>query len=324
MTKTTASTEPQLAHFPVTFFACVMGLAGFALSTHTAEHAWGMSAAMSSVFLAITILAFVTILALFLAKFMKYRAEFNAEWGHPVKKAFFPAISISLLLISVGLANWSPPVARVVWLIGAGLQAGLMLAVISGWIGHRPFQQIHISPAWFIPAVGNVVAPVAGVSLGFVELSWFFFSAGMLFWIVLLTLVMNRLIFHDPLPSKLAPTLTILIAPPAVGFLAWIQLNGAQVDAMARVLLNAGYLFAALVAVQAVRFRQSPFALSWWALSFPIAALTIATFRFAALAGSGFHAGLAVLLYVLLVVIMVALIVRTYTGIRRNEICVPE
>ena len=32
-----------------------------------------------------------------------------------------------------------------------------------------------------------------------------------MFWIVLLTLVMNRLIFHDPLPDRLVPTLVILI-----------------------------------------------------------------------------------------------------------------
>ena len=149
-----------------------------------------------------------------------------AEWMHPVRKAFFPAISISLLLIAVALSAWSPGLARLVWLVGAVLQVALMLGVISGWIGHNPFQTLHISPAWFIPAVGNVVAPLAGVPLGFVEFSWFFFSAGMIFWMVLLTLVMNRLIFHDPLPGKLMPTLTILIAPPAVGFLAWVNLNG--------------------------------------------------------------------------------------------------
>jgi tellurite resistance protein len=33
---------------------------------------------------------------------------------------------------------------------------------------------------------------------------------------MLLTLVFNRIIFHDPLPGKLQPTLVILIAPPAV------------------------------------------------------------------------------------------------------------
>ena len=40
---------------------------------------------------------------------------------------------------------------------------------------------------------------------------WLFFSAGMLFWPVRLTLVFSRLNFHDPLPGRLYPTLAILI-----------------------------------------------------------------------------------------------------------------
>jgi tellurite resistance protein len=241
-----------------------------------------------------------------------------------VKLAFFPAISVSLLLIGTALAPDMPDLARPVWLLGMGLQAGLTLAVVSGWIGHRPFQPMHISPAWFIPAVGNVIAAVAGPALGFVELSWLFFSAGMMFWAVLLTLVMNRLIFHDPLPARLLPTIAILMAPPAVGFLAWLSLNGGQVDAGARVLLNLAYLFAAIVVIQAPKFRNLPFALSWWALSFPVAALTIASLRFGALTGSGFHTGLGLALLVLLVAIVAALALRTGRAIAARQICVPE
>ncbi len=316
--------EPTLAHFPVTFFATIMGLAGLTLATHAAEHAWGLPAILSTLVLLGTIVAFAALCWFFALKWTRHRGHFLGEWEHPVKKAFFPAISISLLLIAAALAPSLPWLARLVWIVGASLQLGLTLAVISGWIGHKPFLPLHISPAWFIPAVGNVVAPLGGVGLGFVELSWFFFSVGLVFWIVLLVLVMNRLIFHDPLPSKLLPTLAILVAPPAVGFIAWVNLNGGQIDAPARILLNVAYIFAALVAVQAPKFGSSPFALSWWALSFPTAAMTSATFRFAALTGSGFHAVLAALFYILLLVIMVALIARTVKAIRAGEICIPE
>lgn len=324
MSETESVNEPWLAHFPVTFFATIMGLAGLTLATHVVEAALGAPPVLSFVMLVCTILAFAIICWFFFQKSRKHRSAFLAEWEHPVKKAFFPAISISLLLIATALASFAPWLARGIWLLGAGLQLGLTLAVISGWIGHRPFQPMHISPAWFIPAVGNVVAPVGGVALGFVELSWFFFSVGLVFWVILLVLVMNRLIFHDPLPGKLMPTLAILIAPPAVGFLAWVNLNGGEADAFARVLLNAAYFFAALVAVQAPKFGKSPFALSWWALSFPSAAMTIATFRFAALTDSGFHAWLGGLFYGALVIIIVSLAARTLTAIQADEICVPE
>lgn len=55
--------------------------------------------------------------------------------------------------------------------------------------------------AWFIQVVGNVLVPVAGVPLGFVDVSWFFFSIGMFFWLILMTLVFNRMIFHQAIDT---------------------------------------------------------------------------------------------------------------------------
>lgn len=314
----------RLANFPITFFATVMGLAGLTLALHLAETRSGWGHAASRVALALTILDFIALSAIYALKALRHRPEVAAEWHHPVKLAFFPAISISLLLIATALRAEAESLALVIWVLGSAAQGGLMLAVISGWIGRRPFQPMHISPAWFIPAVGNVVVPVAGVPLGFIEVSWLFFSTGLIFWLVLLTLVMNRLIFHDPLPGRLFPTLVILIAPPAVAFLAWLQLNGDTLDAFARVLYYAAITFAAIVAVQARAFIRLPFALSWWALSFPVAALTLATLRYGELAASPGHDRLGGMVLILLLVIVAGLLYRTGLAIRRGEICRPE
>lgn len=300
-----------------------MGLSGLALATHAGEQALGAtSAATSRLVLIAAIAAFALITAFYAAKALRYPEALLEEWRHPVKMAFFPAISISLLLVATGLMATAPAVARWLWLLGVLGQGALTLAVVSGWIGHRSFQPMHVSPAWFIPAVGNVVVPLAGVPLGYVELSWLFFSTGLVFWIVLLTLVINRLIFHDPLPGRLLPTLVILIAPPAVSFLAWLQLVG--LDPFARLLLNAAYAFALIVAVQAPGFAKLPFALSWWALSFPLAALTIASLRYAALSGSGWHQVIGLGLLMVLWIIVAGLVLRTLAAIIRGEICMPE
>lgn len=172
--------------------------------------------------------------------------------------------------------------------------------------------------------MGNIVVPVAGVPLGFPETSWLFFSTGLVFWLVLLTLVMNRLIFHDPLPGKLIPTLAILVAPPAVGFLAWLQLNGGTVDAAARILYSTALAFFALAATQAPRLRSVPFALSWWALSFPSAALTIATLRYADLTQSSGHRVAGLVLLAGLVTLIAGLLIQTGRAIVRGDIFQPD
>lgn len=317
---TTAEALPtRLEHFPISFFGVTMGLFGLALSLRAGGFA---TASEVAGWVGIAVLAFLA--GMFALKSVRHPASVVAEWAHPVRLAFFPATSVSLLLLAALLRENMPAAANLVWIVAATAQAVLTLVVISAWISHRNFGPGQLSPAWFIPAVGNLIAPLAGVSLGYVELSWFFFSVGLLFWLVLLTLVFNRLIFHDPLPGKLRPTLVILIAPPAVAFLAWMQLNGGQVDAAARIFLNSGYFFAALIAIQVPALLKLPFALSFWALSFPLAAVTTASFRFAAISGSPLHHWFGLALLALLVLTIAALAVRTFRAAIAREICQPE
>ncbi|WP_101065615.1 SLAC1 anion channel family protein [Roseovarius salinarum] len=313
----------RLENFPVTFFAVVMGMTGFALALHAAEVGLGLTAVMSTSVYVLSVALFLLIAAVYLVKFARHPRAVAGEWHHPVKLAFFPAISISLLLLATATLPRDTVAAEALWLAGGALQVILTVAVVSGWIGARSFLHGHLSPAWFIPAVGNVIVPVAGVPLGYPEVSWFFMSAGLIFWVVLLTLVMNRLIFHDPLPGRLQPTLVILIAPPAVAYLAWLKLVG-EPGAFGRILLNGAYLFTLIVAVQLPRIVKLPFAMSFWALSFPFAAVTIASFAHAGATGAEAYLWLGVGLLAVLAVIIAALVLRTLAAIRAGEICQPE
>lgn len=313
----------RLENFPVTFFAIVMGLAGLALALHAGEAALGVPGVVSDIAYYVAAAVFIVIALFYVAKAVRHGGAVAAEWGHPVKLAFFPAISISLLLLATASIGRADTAAEMLWLVGAGMQAVLTIAVVTGWIGTRSFLHGHLSPAWFIPAVGNVIVPIAGAQLGYAELSWYFMSVGLVFWIVLLALVINRLVFHDPLPGRLQPTLVILIAPPAVAFVAWVRLVG-QVDPFALILLNAAYFFTLLVAVQLPRIVRLPFALSFWALSFPFAAITIASFVYAGMADSAAHRAFGAGLLAVLVVVIAALAIRTLKAIAAGEICKPE
>ena len=319
--------EPQhsaLEHFPITFFTTVMGMSGLTLALHAGERALGLTDLASTVALAATVALFVAVALAYAAKAVCHPAAVAAEWNHPVKLAFFPAVSIALLLMATAMLGRFPGVAQGMWMLGMALQGVLTIAVVSGWISSRAFVHGHLSPAWFIPAVGNVIVPIAGAQMGYVEISWFFMSIGLIFWIVLLTLVMNRLIFHDPLPGRLQPTLVILIAPPAVGFLAWIQLNGGAIDAFARILLNGAYLFTLVVAVQLPSILKLPFAMSFWALSFPVAAVTIASLVYGDATQSAFHQTLGLALLAALAVIIAGLVIRTSRAMAAGAVFQPE
>ena len=88
--------------------------------------------------------------------------------------------------------------------------------------------------------------------------------------------------------------------------------------------MNAVYLFTLIVAVQLPRIVRLPFALSFWALSFPFAAASIASFQFAAKTGSAAHQAIGTGLLGVLVVVIAALLLRTFRAMMAGEICVPE
>lgn len=313
-----AADTDWLSHLPVTVFSMVMGVMGLSLACHGAGfHAAGAAVMWAGVGL------FGFLAVLYGVKLATRPGAVGAEWSHPAKLAFFPAIPISLVLLAAALRGDAPGMATGIWVLGAAGQGVLTVAVISGWIGARPFQIGHITPAWFIPAVGNVIVPIAGAPLGFVEVSWLFLSAGLVLWTVLLALVFNRLIFHDPLPGRLFPTMVILIGPPSVAFLGYVALTEA-IDPFARILLNSAYFFAVLVLVQVPQLVRLPFALSFWALSFPVAALSVASFRFAQMTGAGGYHVVGLGLLGLLSVIMAGLVLRTARAALDGQICVPD
>jgi tellurite resistance protein len=242
---------------------------------------------------------------------------------HPVRINFMPTMAISLLLLAIVYLHAVPEASRWLWLTGAALQLGFTLFVVNAWMHHEHFQVQHMNPAWFIPAVGNVLVPVAGVPLGYELVSWFFFSVGILLWPVLLTIVFYRVLFHQPLPERLMPTLFILVAPPAVGFIAYVRLTG-EVDVFAQILYFSALFFTVLLATQVTRFLRIRFYLSWWAYSFPLAAISIASILMAEQTGLVGFLYLGFGLLTMLSGIVVLLLIQTARAVRERGICLPE
>lgn len=322
--KPIAAALPPLAYLPVPLFATVMGLGGTTLAAQKAEHLYGWGAGLSTALLAASWAVYLAVALAYALKWLRHREQVVAEFNHPVRLSFFPTLSIGLLLLAA--ASWPvwPALAGPVWALGALVQLAFTLAILTRWMHQAQFQITHSNPAWFIPIVGNIVVPIAGVALGQIEVSWFFFSVGLLMWIPLLAVLLNRFFFHPMLPGKLLPTLFILIAPPAVGMLAWMRLHAGALDDLARLLYHFALFTALLLAVQWRVFAAVAFALPWWAYSFPSAALTIATLTMAEKTGAAFFVLLSPLMLASLAVLMTVLVFKTVRALLAGQVCVPE
>ncbi|NBC13379.1 MAG: C4-dicarboxylate ABC transporter [Gammaproteobacteria bacterium] len=313
----------RLEHFPAAFFAMVMGLAGLTIGWEKAQSVLGQHFPFVPWLMGGVTLLFAGLAAVYAAKAVRYPAAVRAEVQHPVRIHFMPTMAISLLLLAIVYLHTAPEASRWLWIAGSALQLGFTLFVFNAWMHHEHFQVQHMNPAWFIPAVGNVLVPVAGVPLGYDLVSWFFFSVGILLWPVLLTIVFYRVLFHQALPERLVPTLFILVAPPAVGFIAYVRLTGG-LDVFAQILYFSALFFTVVLATQATRFLRIRFYLSWWAYSFPLAAIAIASMLMAEQTGRIGFLYLGFGLLTMLSGIVVLLLVQTARAVYERGICLPE
>ncbi|MGL1930899.1 MAG: SLAC1 anion channel family protein [Desulfotalea sp.] len=317
------STHSRLKEFPVSFFSIVMGLSGLTIAWEKTVTICDLPYLIHYPFLILTIAVFSFISFCYILKIIRYKEAVGNELKHPIKLSFFPTISISCLLLSVALLHIVPQIAKFLWIIGTILHFTLLLFVLNSWVNHAHFKIQHLNPAWFIPAVGNVLVPIAGTTFGYYEISWFFFSVGILFWLLLLTIIFNRILFHDPLPAKLEPTLFILIAPPAIGFLSYIKLHQG-IDDFAKILYYLGLFFTFFLLTQVPRLLKIPFFLSAWAYSFPMAAITISSWVMFENTGFPLFKILALIFLGMLTFIVVLLSVKTIQAIINKKICLPE
>lgn len=318
----------KLQYFPIAFFSMIMGLGGFAIAIKQGEEYLPLPFQVSYIVLIITTIIFIILLFTYICKILFFQQAVKAELSHPIKLNFFPTISISFIILSIGFYPYHPEISKILWFIGVIGHFIFTLYVMSIWIHHTHFEIHHMNPAWFIPVVGNILVAIVGVYHFNIELSWFFFSIGLLFWLVLLTIVFNRVIFHHPLPENLLPTFFILLAPPSVGVLSYIHLTGiletGVIDSFARVLYYSGLFLGILLLIQISRFTRLPFFLSWWAYSFPVAALTIATFTFYKLTHALFLCITAWFLLIMLTILIFILIFKTLQALFTGKILVKE
>ena len=137
----------------------------------------------------------------------------------------------------------------------------------------------------------------------------FALAVGAMIALVFFTMIVSRLIHHQSFAAPLIPSLMILMAPFEVGFLAYIKFTQ-QVDTFSGLLLYFG-LFIFLVLAPKVFRKGIPFATGWWAISFSMAALAIASLKYSMFAQCWPVTMIAIMLLAMLTIAIVVLSVRT-------------
>jgi len=319
--------KSRIKHFHISFFSIILGLTGFTIALEKVLDLIKFEQFDSSIIVTVslffTLSVFIIISILYLAKIVMFPDEVKKEFADPIKINFFPAFSISLLLLSVAFLSFNIAASYYLWIAGTVLHGIFTLKVISTWMHGKQFEIKHLNPAWFIPAVGNIIVPIAGIQHANIEILWAFFAIGLIFWLILLVVFFNRIIFYNPLPQKLLPTLFILIAPPAVGSIAITKLSGELTD-LSRILYYFAVFILALLLFQIKLFSKIKFYLSWWAYTFPISTMAIASVLMFHNTNLDVFKYFSYGLLAALVLILSVLFVETIKAVIKKDLCIAE
>lgn len=312
----------RLQFFPIMMFAIVMGLAGLTLVFQKISHVFYLPFFVSTIMIVITFAVYLFVLYTYIKKILKYRDEVLKEFAHPIRINFFAAFSISTLLISMIIYPYINEVGNILFIFGAIFHIFFTFYTIKYWIDNNLEMQ-HSNPAWFIPIVGNLIVPIASNGYFNDSVLYFYFAIGIFFWIVLFSIILNRIIFHQQFAPKFLPTLFILIAPPAVGFLSYVELVG-KLDFFAHMLYSLALFFTILIFFMYKKFMNIKFFISWWAFTFPSAAMTIATIKMYVLTEYWLYGLFAYIFMIACTVIVYFVAKQTLIHISKKEICIME
>ncbi len=272
----------SLQYLPVNLFACVMGVSGLALAWRQAGHQFGASPLVASAIGGVAVAIFALLCAAYAAKALRHPQAVRNEFRHPIAGNFFGTVAIAILLVSSVVAPVSARASELLWGLGALTTISLAFTLVSRLLRGK-VDAGHALPAWLIPGVATLDITVAG---GAMSADWarqinlFSMAVGTMVALVFFTMIMSRLIHHhEKLADEMVPSLMILVAPFEVGFLAYTSFFQ-RIDSFAAMLFYFG-LFIFFALVFKVFRRGIPFAAGWWALSFPLAALSNAALRYA-------------------------------------------
>ncbi len=313
----------RLCSFPPSIFAAVMGTGIFSISSLYYSEYLPFLRFLSLALLYFNTALFFLLLVPWIGRWILCREDSLKDLTDPIKSSFYPTIAISLLVLSssyiVILGDIS--LGMLFWFVGVVLTVFFAILVPYIMFGGTHVHIDHINPAWCIPPVGLIVIPVAGARImsmftGLIHdaillLNVFGWGAGFFLYISLSAVCMYRFLLHRPLPNTLAPTIWINLGPIGVGIISLLSIGKVStipscfgtLTFLALLLWGYGLWWLIMAIVMTLHYLRKlslPYALSWWAFTFPLGAYAASTYLLAHTISNGVIGVAGFFIYLLL------------------------
>ncbi len=330
-----------IKNFSPAWFASIMGTGILAVTSLFYSQYIPFLKNIANILLYFNVVLFFILLIPWILRWIIFRRHALEDLEHPVISNFYATIAIAMLVLAADfiVIKKNMFVGEIFWFIGA--LSTVFFGILTPYIMFKGehVKIDHINPAWFIPPVGLIVIPIAGSLIihrfsGLTQefvifLNYFGWGAGFFIYLALLAICVYRFILHNPLPNTLAPTIWINLGPVGAGTVALINLlKNSKFITIKEPFFIFGLIFwgfgiwwtlmAIVMTIHYIRRLKLPYAMSWWAFTFPLGAYVAAShsiyliFKIELIDYIGF--GLYWLLVLFWILTFINTMIKTYHG----------
>ncbi len=322
-------------NFTPSWFASVMWTWILAVVTLFYSKYFPILGTVSKYLFYFNVILFCVLLIPWILRWIFFTEDAKKDLYHPIVSNFYPTLSVWMLVLAADfVVIWNNIIMwKILWLIWAILTLlfGLLIPYIA--FTNEEIKIDHINPWWFIPPVGLIVIPIAWSVLlphfawllkeFVIFLNFIWWWAGFFLYLALSAICMYRFILHKPLPNILAPTIWINLWPIWAWIVSLINLVK-HIDFIT--LKEPFYVFwlifwwfgiwwvimAIMMTLHYIKNLKLPYAMSWWAFTFPLGAYVAATHLISITFNLKFVDYIGFILYILLVLLWTVTVINTF------------
>lgn len=346
-----------IRHFAPSWFALVMGTGGLSNILWKWQDYWHPTRWCSLALAAIALVAYCIILVFWSLRWIRWPKYAIRDLHHPVTSNFYVTTGIATVIIATNLYNiwstWLPesfvyPACMVLWIVSCVIVVlCTFYTTFRMFSAREAFAPQMVNFAWLMAPIANMAVLLIGcpvfvlslkyqpaLSLTLFTLNTAFFGIGFFLFIFISAIVFVRLVQAE-LPSPVTtPTFGIFLSAVGLAAGTFFDLgnNAVSLGLLASTeLVNLlcavtwgfgiwiiGIIF--LVCLYHARHDGMPFALSWWAFTFPLAAYTIASLKIFGAYPCAFTCGYTIFLTILLSGLWIYIFLNTLRGIRNGTL----
>lgn len=218
----------------------------------------------------------ILFLILMFVKIIFYPNAIKKDFKNPVIVSSSGTFSMSLMILSTYIIQFSPSIGYAVWIIGIALHILLMIYFTYHFIIHN-FNISNVYPSYWIVFVGITMGAITSNVHGMTDIGFIFFIIGFISMLITLPLVIYRYLKHPNVPDPNKPLICIFTAVLSILIVGYINSSQTVINEFLLALYIIACVFYIFALAKFIEYRNLKFYPSFAAFTFPFVISALAT-----------------------------------------------